>query len=70
MIFDKKWVKPMALAMSLPSSALMTAWFLWTLVDKQVISKNVAVFVFLAIIGNILIAMVVYALKNSGKDKR
>ncbi|EQC52183.1 hypothetical protein [Bacteriovorax sp. DB6_IX] len=68
-MFDKKWIKPMALAMSLPSSALMTAWFLWTLVEKQVISKNTAIFIFLAIVGNILISMVVYALKSSGKNK-
>jgi len=69
-MFDKKWLKPMALAMSLPSSALVTAWFLWTLVEKEVISKNTAIIILLAIVGNILISMVVYALKSSGKDKR
>jgi multisubunit Na+/H+ antiporter MnhG subunit len=69
-MFDKKWIKPMALAMSLPSSALMVAWFLWTLVDQQVISKNVAVIVFLLIIGNILVSMVIYALRNSKKNNK
>ena len=67
-MFDKKWVKPLALAMSLPSTALMVAWFLWTLVKNGTISDKVALFIFLAIIFNILITMVVYAIKNNKKD--
>ena len=68
MIFDKKWLKPMALAMSLPSTALGAAWILWTLVKNHVISKNTAIFILVFAIANILISMVVYAIRNSKKD--
>ena len=68
MLFDKKWVKPLALAMSLPSTALVVAWGLWGLVDRGIIGQNVAVIVFLLIIMNILITMVVYAIKNNKKN--
>lgn len=68
-MFDKKWLRPMALAMSLPSSALFTAWILAELVKKEIISKNVSIMIFLAIVLNILIAMVVYAVRNNKKNK-
>ncbi|EQC43259.1 hypothetical protein [Bacteriovorax sp. Seq25_V] len=67
-MFDRKWLKPMALAMSLPSSALVTAWVLWTLVEKNIISKNVAIVLLMVIILNILISMVVYAVRNNKKN--
>ncbi len=67
-MFDQKWIKPMALAMSLPSSALVTAWILWTLVEKNIISKTVAIVLLMIIILNILISMVVYAVRNNKKD--
>ncbi|MFG1525567.1 hypothetical protein ABMA67_11190 [Halobacteriovorax sp. RZ-3] len=54
----------MALAMSLPSTALVVAWGLWELVKKDVITQGWAVGIFLAVIGNILISMVVYALRK------
>jgi Kef-type K+ transport system membrane component KefB len=63
-VFDKKWIKPMALAMGLPSTALASAWFLWTLVDMGYISDKVAIIIFLAVIFNVLITMVVYAYKK------
>ncbi|MFG1500386.1 hypothetical protein ABMA70_09275 [Halobacteriovorax sp. XZX-3] len=64
-LYDPKWIKPMALAMSLPSTALVTAWGLWELVKKGIITQGWAVGIFLAVIGNILISMVVYALKKN-----
>lgn len=63
-LFDPKWVKPMALAMSLPSTALIVAWGLWELVDEGILAQGWAVGIFLAIIGNILISMVIYALRK------
>ena len=55
----------MALAMSLPSTALGFAWFLWFLVEKYIISKNVAIIILILAISNILITMVVFAMKNN-----
>ena len=63
-MFDKKWIKPMALAMSLPSTALCVAWFLWYLVGKEIISEKVAVIILLLSIGNILFSMVYFAMKK------
>lgn len=68
-MFDRKWIKPMALAMSLPSTALGFAWFLWFLVEKNIISKNVAIVILILAISNILITMVVIAMKNSKKNE-
>ena len=67
-MFDKKWLKPMALAMSLPSSALVTAWGISVLVKQEVITKTTGILIFLAIVLNILISMVVYAIRNNKKD--
>lgn len=67
-MFDRKWIKPMALAMSLPSTALGFAWFLWYLVDHNVISKNTAIIILVLAIFNILISMVVYAIRNNKKN--
>ncbi|RZF23060.1 hypothetical protein DAY19_04620 [Halobacteriovorax vibrionivorans] len=63
-LFDPKWIKPMALAMSLPSTALIVAWGLWEMVDANIITQSWAIFIFLAAIGNILISMVIFALKK------
>ncbi len=58
----------MALAMSLPTTALGFAWFLWYLVGKNVISKNVAIIILVLAILNILVSMVVYAIRNNKKS--
>ncbi len=63
-LFDPKWIKPMALAMSLPSTALIVAWGLWSLVKAGHLSQGWAIFLLLAAIGNILISMVIFALKK------
>ncbi len=66
-MFDRKWLRPMALAMSLPSTALGFAWFLNLLVNKNIISRNTGIILLILAIMNILIGMVVYALKNNKK---
>lgn len=68
-MYDKKWLKPMALALSLPSTALFTAWVIAELVKKDIISKGTGIMIFLAIVLNILISMVVYAVRNNKKNK-
>lgn len=61
---NKKWIQIMGLAMSLPSTIFIAAWGAFQLVKLGIISKVVAVLLFLAIVGNILFLMVYYAYKR------
>ncbi|AUN96523.1 hypothetical protein DOM21_19220 [Bacteriovorax stolpii] len=61
---NKKWIQIMGLAMSLPSTIFIAAWGAFQLVKLGIISKVVAVLIFLAIVGNILFLMVYYAYKR------
>lgn len=61
---NKKWIQIMGLAMSLPSTIFIAAWGAFQLVKLGIISKAVAVLIFLAIVGNILFLMVYYAYKR------
>lgn len=51
----------MALAVSFPSSILLTAWGAMHLADLHIISQNQAIFLILSIICGMLILMVYYA---------
>ncbi len=64
-----KWIKVVALAMSLPSTIFVCAWAIWQLVEEGLISRGVGITILLAIVGNTLILMVLYAIKNRNKDK-
>ncbi len=64
-MFDKKWVKVMALAMGLPSTILFSSWSLMQLAEKGVISKTVAVVLFLIIISSLL-----YLIASDGFKKK
>ena len=64
MKLEKKWAKVTALALSLPSTIFGAAFLCFKLYELSIISKLVAVLIFLAVIFNILFAMVVYAIKN------
>lgn len=61
---NKKWIQIMGLAMSLPSTIFIAAWGAFQLVKLGIITKLVAVLLFLAIVGNILFLMVYYAYKR------
>ena len=63
-MMNKKWIQIMGLAMSLPSTIFIAAWGAFQLVKLGLISKVVAVLIFLAIVGNILFLMVYYAYKR------
>lgn len=65
---EKKWIKVLALAMSLPTTIFACAWAIWRLVEAEYISRLVGFIILLAIVLNTLILMVVYALKNRRKD--
>lgn len=68
MKIQKKWIKVLGLAMSLPSLIFACAWFIFNLVDEQIITRGVGIIILLAIVINSLVLMVVYALKNRSKD--
>ena len=61
---NRKWLQIMGLAMSLPSTIFISGWGAMQLVKMGILTKPIAVIVFLAIIGNILFMMVYYAYKR------
>jgi hypothetical protein len=63
-MFDRKWIKIMGLAMSLPSTIFIMAWGTMELHKKGILSQAQAVLLFLASIFNILFMMVYYAYKK------
>ena len=68
MSLNNKWAKLLALALSLPSSIFVSSYILMKIVEKEYLSKKVAILIFLAIIGNTLLSMVIYAIKNNKKN--
>ena len=67
-MLDKKWVQVTGLALSFPSTILVSAWVMKTLVEKDYLSKTSGVLIFLAIIFNTIYLMVYYAFKNKNKS--
>jgi len=60
----QKWLQIMGLAMSLPSTIFIAGWGTMQLVKMGILTKPIAVIIFLAIVGNILFLMVYYAYKR------
>ncbi|PIK14339.1 hypothetical protein [Halobacteriovorax sp. JY17] len=67
-MLDKKWVQVTGLALSFPSTILVSAWAMKILVEKDYLSKTAGVLIFLAIIFNTIYLMVYYAFKNKNKS--
>ncbi len=63
-MWDKKWMKVLGIAMSLPSTIFVTAWGTMQLHEKKILSQVQAVLLFLAIIINMIGMMVYYAYKR------
>ena len=61
---NKKWLQILGLAMSLPSIIFVAVWGAMQLAKMNILSQTQAVFLFLAIIGNMLFMMVYYAYKR------
>lgn len=59
-LYDKKMMKPMALALSLPSTILFTAWGLMHLVKEGLLNRYIAISLFLLIIFNTFFLMLRY----------
>ncbi len=67
MKFELKWVKVMALSLSLPSSVLVLAFLSYKLVENNIISAWLGYGLFFFIITDILVLLVFYAYKNKNK---
>ncbi|GEM_PF-4713075 len=63
-LLDKKLIKSVSLALSLPSSIFVLAYILKTLVEDKIISSLTAVIILVLFIANTLFMMVWYANKN------
>jgi hypothetical protein len=61
---DKKWLKILALALSLPTTIIAAAWFFMHMVTIGVIGKTFGIILFLVVIFNTLFLMVFYAYKK------
>ncbi len=64
MKFEAKWLPIVSLALGLPATILITAVGLWELVAKEIISQNIALILFLAVVTHMILLMVYYALKR------
>ena len=67
-MFDRKMMKSLALALSLPSTILFMALLSRELVNSGVLSKTWGIILFLAVILNTLFMMVYYAFRNKDKS--
>lgn len=63
-MFDRKWIRIMGLAMSLPSTIFVMAWGTMELHKRGYLTQTQAVLLFLAVVCNILFMMVYYAYKK------
>ncbi len=68
MLFDKKLMKSLGFALSLPSTILFMAFLSKELVDSGVLSKTWGIILFLAVILNTLFMMVYYAFRKKDKS--
>ena len=67
MKIDKKWAKIVGLALSFPSTIFVGAYLSHVLYKNGLLSKPIAMILFLIIICNTLFLIVYYALRNSRK---
>lgn len=67
-MWDKKWVQVTGLALSFPTTILVSALGMKYLVDNEILTKFWGIIIFLAIICNTIYLMVYYAFKNKDKS--
>ena len=59
-----KWLQILGIALSLPSTIFVVAYFSMQLVEKKIVSQTIGVFIFLSIIIYLLFMMVWIAMKK------
>jgi hypothetical protein len=68
MLIDRKLIKSLGLALSLPSTIIIMALVSKELVESGVLSKSWGIILFLAVILNTLFMMVYYAFRKKDKS--
>lgn len=68
MKIEKKYAKIVGLALSFPSTIFVGAYLSHILYKNEIVSKPIAVILFLLIICNTLFLIVYYALRNGHKS--
>ena len=63
-MFERKWIKIMGLAMSLPSTIFIMGWLTMDLRRRGILTSTTALLIFLGVVCNILFLMVYYAYKK------
>jgi hypothetical protein len=63
-MFNRKWLKIMGIAMSLPSTIFISVWGAMQLEKMHILTQTQAVLLFLSIICGMLFLMVYYAYKR------
>jgi len=66
MMLNSKWLRPLAIAMSIPGASLGSAWLLFTLVEKKIITQETAVIIFSVLSFSLLFNLVLYGFKKKG----
>lgn len=64
MKIDRKWAKPVALALAIPSSSLGVGMLVNMAVNRQWISKKVGVIIFIVFLGHLLFGLVYHGIKS------
>ena len=67
MKIEKKWFKIVSLALSLPTTIFVSAWFCRLLVNEKVLEKWAGGLLFVALVCNVIFLIVFYAIKNRTK---
>lgn len=66
-MFEKKWIHVLSLALSLPSTILVMAWFSKFLVDNEILTWGWSISLFVLVIANSIFLMVYYAFRVKNK---
>ena len=68
MNIEKKWLKIVSLALSLPATIFASVWISKFLVEEGIVEEWLGVVIFLALICNTIFLIVFYAIKNQNKS--
>lgn len=66
--YKMKWLPVLSLALSLPSTILITAWGAKELYERGILSKTLSFLFFFLITSQTLIVMVVYAFRKKNRS--
>jgi hypothetical protein len=65
---EKKWLKIVSLALSLPATIFASVWISRFLVQEEIVEEWLGDVIFLSLVCNIIFLIVFYAIKNQNKS--